>query len=485
MKSIPTFLFVLGLLISETALIRIKAKDDQVSFFGLNFGESSQNNQNQNPQQQIKKQQQKKLQIAKNQKQTQNDTPAKAQPIDEETKKKEELEKILNLPEKVDRNDEPTKFEERREMKMVDDIIEDIYANEKDLNKMTLTALIKEIHAERLKTTTPSPEQREQMVERMAIDLRVKPNKVESIYDEVEELEKEYQKNNKNKVLPFQERNIEAEIAKEEPDLSLENIKKIVTEITDYRKTGKKFTATEKEAISEKISLDTGVPAETIDRILDHTFKQEQKIEDETEYHSALAKQKLVSQGACGFNDLGVNARLYAGVSFDIFKSTTSCGGCMKVKGPGGQVVVRVVDSVKDEEQTLILSRDAYGLISDGKEDSMYNVEWTWVDCGYDDNIKVEVVPGTTQYYTAVRFYNSNKRIAVAEIYNKNKHRWEFMQRRGDFAFYTLNTVIKKKKDNTVDLPVEFRLTSVDGKMRKLKINGFNEDEMYTANTNF
>ena len=75
----------------------------------------------------------------------------------------------------------------------VDDIIEDIYANEKDLNKMTLSALVKEIHAERLKTTTPSPEQREQMVERMAIDLRVKPNKVESIYDEVEELEKEYQ----------------------------------------------------------------------------------------------------------------------------------------------------------------------------------------------------------------------------------------------------------------------------------------------------
>jgi hypothetical protein len=207
----------------------------------------------------------------------------------------------------------------------------------------------------------------------------------------------------------------------------------------------------------------------------------QQQEQQEDEYKPVKGLFTVINGlGNCGFSNIADFDDLYTGVTMDIYNNGDACGGCMKVKGPDGEVKVRVADSNGGGEKTLTLSKKAFGMIYHGESGEIPEIQYKWVDCGSEDNIKFEVINGANEWYMGIRPLNANKRVVKMEIYDNNFDEWRQMEKRGDFAF-----IAQPKDGKLISLPYKLRLTSAEGKVIEDTLNEFQSGKVYDGNTQF
>lgn len=123
----------------------------------------------------------------------------------------------------------------------------------------------------------------------------------------------------------------------------------------------------------------------------------------------------LTSRGSCSFAPDAAADRMIAAVSGADYAHAGSCGTCLAVAGPRGEVVVRVVDLCPGcRRGDLDLGRDAFAQIaplSAGRT----KVTWREVPCPVTGPVVYQVKPGSNPQWTAIQLLNHRHRIARLE----------------------------------------------------------------------
>ncbi|HXG00132.1 MAG TPA: expansin EXLX1 family cellulose-binding protein [Bacteroidota bacterium] len=143
-----------------------------------------------------------------------------------------------------------------------------------------------------------------------------------------------------------------------------------------------------------------------------------------------------------------MNAMDYAG--------SAACGSCVKITGPRGQVVVRIVDQCGDCPQGNIdLSPQAFERIAELAQGRV-PITWQYVPCEVQGNIIYHFKDGSNQWWTAVQVRNHRYPIV----------RLEYLMSSGTFR-----TVSRMEYNYFVEPngmgpgPYTFRVTDVYGRV--------------------
>lgn len=118
--------------------------------------------------------------------------------------------------------------------------------------------------------------------------------------------------------------------------------------------------------------------------------------------------------GNCSFDpssDLDVGA-----MNHTDYAASAACGQCVKVDGPLGSLVVRIVDQCPEcKPGDIDLSAEAFAKIAK-PADGRVPISWKVVTCGYDGPIEYHHKDGTNPYWGAIQIRNSNNAIASVEV---------------------------------------------------------------------
>lgn len=125
---------------------------------------------------------------------------------------------------------------------------------------------------------------------------------------------------------------------------------------------------------------------------------------------------ELTGRGSCSFDPPREPAdRMIAAVSGADYAHAESCGACLSVAGPLGDVVVRVVDLCPGcRRGDLDLGREAFAQIaplSAGRT----KVTWHEVPCPVTGPVVYQVKPGSNPSWTAIQLRNHRHRVARLE----------------------------------------------------------------------
>jgi expansin (peptidoglycan-binding protein) len=89
------------------------------------------------------------------------------------------------------------------------------------------------------------------------------------------------------------------------------------------------------------------------------------------------------------------------------------CGGCVEVDGPGGTVVVRIVDQCPGcASGDLDLSREAFALIAELPHGRV-PITWREVPCDVTGPIRYRFKPGSNPFWTAIQIRNHRYPVAT------------------------------------------------------------------------
>lgn len=117
--------------------------------------------------------------------------------------------------------------------------------------------------------------------------------------------------------------------------------------------------------------------------------------------------------GNCSFDpssDLNVGA-----MNHTDYAASAVCGECVKVDGPLGSLVVRIVDQCPEcQPGDIDLSAEAFAKIAK-PEDGRVDISWKVVSCGYDQPIQYHHKDGTNPYWSAIQIRRANNPIAKVE----------------------------------------------------------------------
>ncbi|MCQ2816113.1 MAG: hypothetical protein MJ252_02495 [archaeon] len=234
------------------------------------------------------------------------------------------------------------------------------------------------------------------------------------------------------------------------------------------------LTPDEKEKLNEQLATIVDMSIGQVESISEKAVEKE-----EIGYNKAkVVTTEINGLANCGFKDISAFRGFYVGVSMDIYEESLACGACMKIEGPDGVIITRVVDSIGNGKNTLSLSKEAFHIISNGDKEHINNVKWKWVDCGKKEGMELEVIKGSNPWYIAVRPYFANNRIRKAEILDTNTGTWQEMTRRNDNAFFY-------SPASGIEAPFKFRFTDVDFKTVEGEIDGLINGQMYIFKDNF
>ena len=117
--------------------------------------------------------------------------------------------------------------------------------------------------------------------------------------------------------------------------------------------------------------------------------------------------------GNCGFPaDAG---RMVAAMNATDYATASWCGGCVRVTGPKGDVVVRIVDSCPGcAKGDLDLSREAFAKIADVSAGRV-PIMWRETECDVDGPLRYHLKDGSNAFWTAIQIRNHRYPIAQVE----------------------------------------------------------------------
>ncbi len=161
--------------------------------------------------------------------------------------------------------------------------------------------------------------------------------------------------------------------------------------------------------------------------------------------------------GNCSFDkssDLDV-----AAMAKPEYNASASCGACLRVTGPKGDVLVRVVDSCPgcaDGNVNLDLSAQAFAKIANPK-DGRVPITYQLVSCQVTGNLAFHFKDGSSKYWTAIQV--RNHRVPVKKLEYEKKGVYVTMER-ADYNYFIAS-------DGVGDQPngLKLRVTASDGQV--------------------
>lgn len=167
--------------------------------------------------------------------------------------------------------------------------------------------------------------------------------------------------------------------------------------------------------------------------------------------------------GNCGFDatpdDLDVAA-------FDTssYAGSAACGACVRVKGPDGEVTVRIVDSCPGcDANHLDLSRSAFAKIAEPSKGRV-PISFSTVACTVSGGIAYHFKDGSSKYWTAIQI--RNHRLPIAKVEYEKSGAFVEMKRE-DYNYFV-------ESKGVGDLPsgLVLRVTAADGQVVEEKLAG-------------
>ena len=118
--------------------------------------------------------------------------------------------------------------------------------------------------------------------------------------------------------------------------------------------------------------------------------------------------------GNCSFDPTG--DLMVAAMNHTDYADSAVCGACAHIKGPSGEVTVRIVDRCPEcPEGDIDLSPQAFEKLADPSLGRV-KIDWTYVPCEVDGNIVYHFKEGSNQWWTAVQIRNARNAIATLEV---------------------------------------------------------------------
>lgn len=118
--------------------------------------------------------------------------------------------------------------------------------------------------------------------------------------------------------------------------------------------------------------------------------------------------------GNCSYERLEGEV-LVAALSNADYDGAAACGACLEVEGPGGAVVVRVVDRCPGcKPGSVDLSPSAFAAIAE-PEDGRVPVSWRVVPCEVEGPMAYRFKDGSNPFWTALQVRNHRHPIATLE----------------------------------------------------------------------
>lgn len=109
--------------------------------------------------------------------------------------------------------------------------------------------------------------------------------------------------------------------------------------------------------------------------------------------------------GSCSFDSASGDTMIGAINQFD-YAGSEMCGGCLRVNGPRGTVLIRIIDLCPEcPKGNLDLSPQAFSVIADTTLGRVA-ITWQLVPCEVSDSISIHFNDSTNQWWTAVQVRN-------------------------------------------------------------------------------
>jgi expansin len=167
--------------------------------------------------------------------------------------------------------------------------------------------------------------------------------------------------------------------------------------------------------------------------------------------------------GNCGFDatpdDLDVAA-------FDMtsYAGSAACGACVKLKGPNGEVTVRIVDSCPGcDANHLDLSKSAFAKIAEPSRGRV-PVTFQTVACNVTSAMSYHFKDGSSKWWTAIQV--RNHRLPVAKVEYQKDGSFVEMKREA------YNYFVESKGVGDQPSGLVLRVTAADGQVVEEKLGG-------------
>lgn len=155
--------------------------------------------------------------------------------------------------------------------------------------------------------------------------------------------------------------------------------------------------------------------------------------------------------GNCSFDPTG---DLMVGAMNHVdYAASAACGACVHIKGPSGEVTVRIVDQCPECKQGDIdLSPQAFSKFAD-QSLGRVKIDWQYVPCDVMGPIVYHFKEGSNQWWTAVQIRNSRFAIAKFEFQKNGQY---VSVNRLDYNYFVADAGMGPG-------PYAFRVTDVEG----------------------
>lgn len=168
--------------------------------------------------------------------------------------------------------------------------------------------------------------------------------------------------------------------------------------------------------------------------------------------------------GACSFdktpNDLDIGAMNTAD-----YAGSAVCGECIQIKGPKGDVRIRVVDRCPGcSTHGIDLSPSAFEKVAD-KVQGRVKVTWQAVACDVTGPVKYYIQEGSSKFYTAIQLRNHRLPITKLE-YKKADGTFVDIPRK-DYNFFVVQKGVGDQPSG-----LHLRVTAADGQVLEDTISG-------------
>jgi expansin len=182
--------------------------------------------------------------------------------------------------------------------------------------------------------------------------------------------------------------------------------------------------------------------------------------------------------GNCGFDrtsDLDVVA-----MAMPEYGASAACGACLRVTGPKGKIVVRVVDSCPPcakSDVNLDLSASAFAKIAEPKEGRI-PIRYQLVSCASPGSLAYHFKDGSSKYWTAIQV--RNHRVPIASVAYERGGSFVPMKRE------SYNYFVEAKGVGDQPNGLTLRLTATDGQVvEETLAGGVRDDETVNGTTQF
>lgn len=138
--------------------------------------------------------------------------------------------------------------------------------------------------------------------------------------------------------------------------------------------------------------------------------------------------------GNCSFDKSPSNLDV-AALAMPEYDGSASCGACLRVIGPKGEVTVRVVDSCPPCEKSnvnLDLSASAFAKIAEPRQGRVA-IKYQLVSCPTSGNLAYHFKDGSSKYWTAIQI--RNHKVPVKQLEYKKGATFVAMERE-DYNYF-------------------------------------------------